>query len=63
VELGPSEDKPKLTPAEGAVDDLELINAHLGLAVGVTCVEVRIAVVVEVSVPPETRLQGGFLAV
>lgn len=48
MQFRPREDEPELPPAERAVHDLEGVDADLGLAVDVPCVEVREPVIVEV---------------
>jgi pimeloyl-ACP methyl ester carboxylesterase len=47
MELCPGEDESQLAATEGAVDDLQIVDSHLGFSFGMASMEVREAVIVE----------------
>jgi hypothetical protein len=61
MKLCPGEDEAELSSAQAAVDDLEVVDSDLGFAFGVTCMEMREAMIVEniAIVIPKKRLMVG----
>jgi hypothetical protein len=61
MELSPSEDEAELSAAEVAVDDLEIVDAHLRFSFGMTGMEMREAMVsknIAIMIPKKRLIVG-----